>query len=176
MTDDRATREAIERDELWLAERCVRSEPIDTAAIKRRVRVEIGERWLSDQMDESDGDDVARRVREGVHTAIHTERDRRSPHRTLRFVLAIGGSVGIAAALALFWVLPKSAIVPIPGTTFDAGYADAFESYGQDDFDTSLNELSADLDRLFADGTLFDWQSDFSTDWLGLEDAAVDDG
>ncbi len=51
-----------------------------------------------------------------------------------------------------------------------------FEAYTLDDFDTSLTELSDDLDHLVADGTLFEWDSDFPGDWLGLKDAAVDDG
>ncbi len=176
MTDDRAMRDAIERDEQWLADLCDASDPIDRAAIKRRVRVEMGERWLAQQLHDADGGDVARGVRDGVRSAIQAERVRRSPHGALRFVLAIGGPVGIAAALAFFWVLPKSAILPSGQTTIEAGYADAFEAYTQDDFDTSLTELSDDLDRLVADGTLFEWESDFRGDWLGLEDAAVDDG
>ncbi len=73
-------------------------------------------------------------------------------------------------------MLPKSAIVPSGPTNIEAGYADAFEAYTLDDFDTSLTELSDDLDHLVADGTLFEWDSDFPGDWLGLKDAAVDDG
>lgn len=176
MTDDWAIRDAIDRDEQWLGDLCDSTDPMDTASIKRRVRVEIGERWLAEQLHDADSGDIKRRVRDGVRSAIQAERARRSPHRALRLVLAIGGPVGIAAAVAFFMALPKSPIVPSGPTTIEAGYADAFEAYTLDDFDLSLTELSDDLDHLVADGTLFEWDSDFPGDWLGFENAAVDDG
>jgi hypothetical protein len=185
MNDEQKIREAIERDEAWFAEACHRSEPVDTDAIKQRVRIEIGEQWLGRKLTGADDSQLSERIRGKVRVSLanssretdstrgNTEKSRSTVYR---FYWAVASAVGIAATLFLTL---GDLLGPAPSITevsenVEASYADAFEQYEGDDWDTSFGKLSAEFDSFASGAATADWGSDTSDGWFDTDGGATD--
>ncbi len=185
MNDEQKIREAIERDEAWLAEVCQLSEPIDMDAIKQRVRIEIGEQWLGRKLEGDDDSQLGERIRGKVRASLAKSSSeegaasgsaKQSRPTVYRLYWAVASAVGIAATLFLTF---GDLLGPAPSITevsenVEASYADAFEQYEGDDWDTSFGKLSDEFDS-FASGTATaDWGSDTSDGWFDTDGGATD--
>lgn len=186
----------IARDERWLAEMLAASERVEAERIKLRIRVEIGERWLSDKLHDPSASRLVDATRERVRTALQEARADGQVAVRLRgwsgrqWVAAAGAVVGVAAALAI--VLTgiggiENAEKTTPITTATSNEEtelialSAFEQSGQvgEDVDRSLEELEKEIadmgQRVVGRGgesgadTLFDdfWESMDSSDMDG---------
>lgn len=186
----------IARDERWFAEMLAASERVEAERIKLRIRVEIGERWLSDKLHDPSASRLVDATRERVRTALQVALADGPVAVRLRgwsgrqWLAAAGAVVGVAAALAI--VLTgiggiENAEKTTPITTVTSNEEtglialSVFEQSGQigEDVDRSLEELEkeiADLgQRVVGRGgesgadTLFDdfWESLDSSDMDG---------
>lgn len=181
VTDERTQSDQIERGEQWFSRRLERSVAVDTTEIKKRIRIEINERWLAQELGDDESSDLASRVRSHLkahvvplgHGAAMPERSPRG--RVYRLYLSAAGVVGVAAAIGWIWMgnphfVPTSAV-----ETAETSYADAFEQFSNDDFDESLSDLGTELDQFVAKGTSLSWDEDMSDEWFATtEDDATD--
>ncbi len=187
----------IARDERWLAEMLAASEHVEAERIKLRIRVEIGERWLSDKLHDPSASRLVDATRERVRTALQEARTDGQVAVRLRgwsgrqWVAAAGAVVGVAAALVVVLTgvggIENAEKKTTPITTVTSNEEtelialSAFEQSGQvgEDVDRSLEELEKEIadmgQRVVGRGgesgadTLFDdfWESMDSSDMDG---------
>lgn len=155
----------IARDERWFAEMLAASERVETERIKLRIRVEIGERWLSDKLHDPSASRLVDATRERVRAALQVARADGPVAVRLRgwsgrqWLAAAGAVVGVAAALAIVLTgiggienAEKTAPITTVTSNEETGLIalSAFEQSGQDgeDVDQSLEELEKEITDL----------------------------
>lgn len=153
MTDDLKTREDIEHGETWLAKLCARSEPVDVSAIKKRVRVAIGEKWLAQRLNDANDAQVTGRMRGKLRESIARASRAGAPEflrSTHRLHWVAVSAVGVAAMLLITFgdLLGRATQIDDVREEIEAPYANAFEQYEGDEWDTSLGELSSEFESL----------------------------
>lgn len=182
MTDERTQRERIEQEEQWFSRNCERSVAVDTAEIKKRIRVEINERWLARELGDDASSDLALRVRSHLRTHVvplsgdAALPDRSSGGRVYRLCVFAAGALGAAAAVAWIWTGFLQSAPPSVDKAVETSYADAFEQFSTDDFDESLSDLGTELERFAAKGMSLSWDEDMSDDWFAATDDDATDG
>jgi len=175
VTDKRTVKQAIERDEKWFADLCERSVELDTTAIKHRVRIEIGEQWLARKLDDTDDGHLADRMRQRTRGELDASIAHASKRpRVFRLHYAAAGAVAIAAMLTLTFsdLLAPATSITSPGSaeTLDESYVNAFELYESDAWDTSLAQLSGELDEFDVKIDPADW-SDDASGWFETDES-----
>ncbi|MDO8630955.1 MAG: hypothetical protein Q7R41_10730 [Phycisphaerales bacterium] len=191
------TLQEIVRDERWFAETLAASERVETERIKLRVRVEIGERWLSDKLHDPSASRLVDATRERVRTALQEARAdgpvavRMRGWSGRQWVAAAGAVMGVAAALVIVLTgvggIENAEKMTTPVTNVPSNKEtelialSAFEQSGQvdEDVDQSLEELEKEIadwgQRVVGRGgesgadTLYDdfWESMDSSDMDG---------
>ncbi len=160
MTDREKQRREIERDEQWLTERLGgRSDEAlagfslpRSEAIKKRVRLEIQEGWLEQNLEDDVPRDLAERLKAKTLAALR-ERSESSPAKERskaargRWRLMVGWGLAAAACLGIYvGVRPVGhdglggSVTVLPG--------DPFGEYQEDELLVSLTRLGDDFDDL----------------------------
>ena len=180
--DERTQRERIEHEEQWFSRNCERSVAVDTVEIKKRIRLEVNERWLARELRDDESCDLASRVRSHLRThVVPLSGDAASPDRwprgrVYRLYVSAVGALGVAAAVAWIWTGFLQSAPTSADKTFETSYIDAFEQFSTDDFDESLNDLGTELEWFAAKGMSLNWDEGMSNDWFTATDDDVTDG
>mgnify|MGYP001568376068 CR=1 FL=1 len=172
VTDEQRQREELERDEQWFAGVCERSaeavnlaEPltggsaIDTARIKRTVRIAVEELWLAGHVPHDVPAGLAARARRAVQEAL-TEAPSGAGNqgrtRGIRVWAWVGGGLAAAAVIGLAVIGSRNLTPTADSDDAAMNFATAFEEFQDDDeLDQELSELRnafSELDRIVAHG------------------------
>ena len=170
--DEQRQREEIERDEQWFAGVCERSaegvnlaEPltggsaIDTARIKRFVRIAVEELWLAGKVPDDVPAGLAGRARRAVRETL-TEAPRGTGNqgrtRVVRLWAWVGGGLAAAAVIGLAVIGSRNLSPAADSDDAAMDFATAFEEFQDDDeLDQELSELRdafSELDQAVAHG------------------------
>ena len=143
----------VERGELWLRENLVDPAPPDHDRIKLRVRVALGEAWLSGSLDESPDAEVIAHAKRGVGMALAdaASSDNRHP-RLLPSPLSAGrnytgflrwaSGIGLAAAASLVVYV---GFYGMNGAIPETPMINAFLTPFADEISSSLRAIDEDL-------------------------------
>ena len=102
MTPDKGIRADIQRDERWLDEVADTPAGPSTDAVKRRVRIALGERWLGSQPPVEPPQDLSQRVKRRVWAECGRLRDAGRSTVVLRRSYRLRRWTASAAAVAAF--------------------------------------------------------------------------
>lgn len=165
VTDEQRQGEEIERDEQWFAGVCERSaeavnfaEPltggsaVDTARIKRTVRIAVEELWLADHVGHDIPAGLADRARRAVREAL-TEAPcgvgNQGRTRVIRVWAWVGGGLAAAAVIGLAVIGSRNLTPTADSDNAAMVFATAFEEFQDDDkLDQELSELRDALSKL----------------------------
>jgi len=123
MTEHEQELQEIARDELWLHSVLSEAESLQTERIKMRIRLEAGERWLSDRLHDPSTPHVADAARLRVHLALHDAAASAAPPRPLRTLRTLS-TLRILRPLRTLRTL-LTFRTPYPGAAAAAGLAAA---------------------------------------------------
>lgn len=187
MTDEQRQREELERDELWFAGVCERSaeavnfaEPltggsaVDTARIKRTVRIAVEEQWLAGHVPHEVPAGLADRARRAVREALTeapSSTGNQGRTRVIRVWAWVSGGLATAAVIGLAVIGSRNLTPTADSDDAAMNYATAFEKFqDNEELDQELSELReafSKLDQTVAHG----WGEDL---WEEPEDESSD--
>ncbi|MEK6799953.1 MAG: hypothetical protein AABZ12_13390 [Planctomycetota bacterium] len=147
-----------EPGESWLRSMLPAAEQVDGTAIKQRIRVELGERWLKGELRNGDTTRTVVAARNRVHEQLAADQRLDSPLRSTRRRIKrwiIGLPAGLATAAAL--VIVSFGWLQTVTQDTGSGFVELSEFAEDgvlnfDDLDVAIDELRAKFDA--ADGTL----------------------
>jgi len=175
--DEQRQREEIERDEQWFAGVCERSgeavnlaEPltggsaIDSARIKRTVRIAVEELWLAEHVGHDVPAGLAASARRAVREAL-TEAPRGAGNqgrtRVIRIWAWVGGGLAAAAVIGLAVIGSRNLTPTADSDDAAMNYTTAFEEFpDNEELDQELGELRdafSELDQTVVQGWGEDW-------------------
>ncbi len=160
MSEGQRQRDEIACDEEWFAGVCERSAEIDTARIKRTLRIALEERWLAGHVPCDVPVGLSARTRQAVREALlAAQGGDQGRIRVIRLRSWIGGGLAVAAAICFAVVGPwKGSTPPVES---ELSFARVFEEFQVDgELDQELNRLRdafLELDQSVAGG----WGEDF---------------
>jgi|CXWL01.1.fsa_nt_gi hypothetical protein len=145
----------IAEHEAWLGQTLLPEERVSLEHLKRRVRVQIGEQWLAQELQEPPASSSIRdalriRVRDAVMATRRSVADHRPADRTSRIrPWVVGAGLGLAALIAFtFNISPNGESVVVDS---DLPEVSAFEEALEvEDFDSALTQLEEELDSFDA--------------------------
>jgi len=172
VTDEQRQREELERDEQWFAGVCERSaeavnfaEPltggsaVDTARIKRIVRIAVEEHWLAGHVGHDVPAGLTASARRAVREAL-TEAPggsgKQGRSRVIRVWAWVGSGLATAAVIGLAVIGLSNGTRTVEFDDATITYATAFEEFQDDDeLDQELSKLRdafSELDQAVAQG------------------------
>ncbi len=155
MSHDNQKNQGFASEESWLNEHLLDNEEPNADFIKLRMRIEIEEQWLLEELQQEDlqfvAIDVRRALRERVRQEIENiqvEQLRKIRRRLRGWPIWVGTAV--AAAAAVVFVVTKPSLVEHTDADESTIWLSAFEAYTTDTFGTEMSEIDSELNT-FAD-------------------------